>query len=101
MFSQNKVCYYSLNVVMVMTSLGCHGDDVTPPAGYTVRVVGGAVRDVLQDKPPKDIDMTTNATPDQIVAICVDNGIKHILTGRLSRVVTSSVSPHCDVTNVY
>ena len=50
-------------------------------AGFDVRVVGGAVRDVLQDKPPTDIDMTTTAKPDQIVSVCTDEGIKHILTG--------------------
>ena len=51
-------------------------------AGFEVRVVGGAVRDVLQDKLPKDIDLCTNATPDQIVEICQATEIKHILTGK-------------------
>ena len=41
------------------------------------------MRDVLQDKAPKDIDMATNATPDQIVQVCTAAGIKHILTGKL------------------
>ena len=39
------------------------------------------MRDVLQDKYPKDIDMATNATPTEIVDICTSEGIKHILTG--------------------
>ena len=50
-------------------------------AGYEVRIVGGAVRDVMQDKPPKDIDMATNATPDQMIDLCKEAGVKHILTG--------------------
>ena len=39
------------------------------------------MRDVLQDKSPKDIDMATSATPTEIVDICTSEGIKHILTG--------------------
>lgn len=35
-------------------------------AGYQAYVVGGAVRDLLRGKSPKDFDVTTNATPEQI-----------------------------------
>jgi len=34
--------------------------------GYTAFVVGGAVRDLLIGHPPKDYDVATNATPEQI-----------------------------------
>ncbi|GEM81088.1 polynucleotide adenylyltransferase PcnB [Vibrio superstes] len=35
-------------------------------AGYDAFLVGGGVRDLLLDKSPKDFDIATNATPEQI-----------------------------------
>ncbi len=35
-------------------------------AGYQAFVVGGAVRDLLLNKTPKDFDVATNATPEQV-----------------------------------
>jgi len=35
-------------------------------AGYNVYLVGGAVRDILLGKTPKDYDFATNATPDEV-----------------------------------
>ena len=35
-------------------------------AGYESWLVGGGVRDLLLGKKPKDFDVTTNATPDQV-----------------------------------
>lgn len=35
-------------------------------AGYQAYIVGGAVRDLLRGLPSKDIDLTTNARPEQI-----------------------------------
>lgn len=37
--------------------------------GFAAFVVGGAVRDLLLKKTPKDFDVATNATPDQIRAL--------------------------------
>ena len=37
-------------------------------AGYEAYLVGGCVRDLLQGIVPKDWDVTTNATPEQIIA---------------------------------
>ncbi|XP_054169207.1 CCA tRNA nucleotidyltransferase 1, mitochondrial-like [Oppia nitens] len=34
--------------------------------GYQLRMTGGAVRDLLSGLPPKDFDLATNATPDQM-----------------------------------
>ena len=39
------------------------------------------MRDILQDKPPKDVDMATDALPQQMVALCEAAGVKYILTG--------------------
>ncbi|MBR6026754.1 MAG: polynucleotide adenylyltransferase PcnB [Neisseriaceae bacterium] len=35
-------------------------------AGYEAYIVGGAVRDLLLERRPKDFDVATNATPDEI-----------------------------------
>lgn len=37
--------------------------------GFEAYIVGGCVRDLLLEKTPKDWDVTTNATPDQIQAL--------------------------------
>lgn len=37
-------------------------------AGYQAFIVGGAVRDLLLDKRPKDFDVATSATPEQVKA---------------------------------
>lgn len=41
--------------------------------GFEAYVVGGCVRDLLMKRPPKDWDVTTNATPEQIQEIFPDN----------------------------
>lgn len=40
--------------------------DTLQQAGYSAFVVGGAVRDLLIGKIPKDFDVATNATPEQV-----------------------------------
>lgn len=35
-------------------------------------LVGGCVRDMLLNREPKDYDLTTNATPDEVKGICVN-----------------------------
>ncbi len=39
-------------------------------AGYQAFVVGGAVRDLLLGRDPKDFDIATNATPEQVRRCC-------------------------------
>jgi hypothetical protein len=34
--------------------------------GHELRLVGGVVRDLLMGKMPKDVDLATPATPDQV-----------------------------------
>lgn len=41
-------------------------------AGYEAYVVGGSVRDLVVGREPKDYDLTTNATPEQIQATFQD-----------------------------
>ncbi len=42
-------------------------------AGFDAYLVGGCVRDLILNKKPKDWDVTTNATPEQIQAIFPDS----------------------------
>lgn len=42
-------------------------------AGYESYLVGGCVRDILIGKTPKDWDLTTNATPEQIQSVFPDS----------------------------
>jgi len=46
-----------------------HLMSVMEKAGYTILVVGGAVRDALLGLEPKDYDLATNATPDEIEVV--------------------------------
>ena len=49
-------------------------------AGHSAYIVGGCVRDMLLMNEPKDFDVTTSATPDEIKKLfprTVDIGIKH------------------------
>lgn len=41
--------------------------------GYEAYLVGGCVRDLLLQKPPRDWDVTTNAHPEQIQALFPDS----------------------------
>ncbi len=48
--------------------------------GFEAYIVGGAVRDLFMDKEPHDYDITTNALPEEIIAIfekTIPTGIKH------------------------
>ncbi len=44
----------------------CKVTDGLQAAGYSAFVVGGAVRDLLFNRHPKDYDVTTNATPEEV-----------------------------------
>lgn len=45
--------------------------------GFEVRVVGGAVRDFLRGKPPRDVDFATDADPSEIIWVFNREGIEH------------------------
>lgn len=48
---------------------------------FDLRVVGGAVRDVLIGRDPRDIDFITNATPDELIYIFNKEKIKYDTSG--------------------
>lgn len=54
-------------------------------AGYETYIVGGAVRDFLLDRTPKDYDISTTATPEQVKAVFRDR--RTLIIGRRFRLV--------------
>lgn len=65
----------------LMTPAVTHLGQVFSDAGFDLRIVGGAVRDLVQGIDPKDIDMSTDATPDQMMALFKANKIRFEPTG--------------------
>lgn len=49
--------------------------------GFDIRVVGGVVRDLLAGVVPKDVDLHTDATPDECVQIYKAAGVRFEPTG--------------------
>ena len=59
--------------------------------GYSIRVVGGAVRDLAMKKYPKDIDLATDATPAQMEKLFKDNNIRYKPTGIQHGTITAII----------
>ena len=56
--------------------------------GFELRLVGGVVRDTLAGMKPKDIDLATDATPDEQVKVYEAHGYRWIGTGMVHGTVT-------------
>ena len=50
-------------------------------------IVGGAVRDAILGKSPKDFDLATDAKPDEVLKIAKDGGLKTVEVGKQFGVV--------------
>jgi tRNA nucleotidyltransferase/poly(A) polymerase len=61
--------------------------DVFVKNGHKLYVVGGAVRDALLGKQPKDYDLATDATPDKVEAMMQRAGLKTLPTGKAFGVI--------------
>jgi tRNA nucleotidyltransferase/poly(A) polymerase len=55
--------------------------------GYKLYVVGGAVRDALLGKSPKDFDLATDAVPDKVEEIMKEAGLRTLPTGKAFGVI--------------
>ena len=66
-------------------------DKATKDAGFEIRIVGGAVRDLVQGGDPKDIDMATDARPEQMMQILDNVGIRHEPTGLEHGTITAII----------
>lgn len=61
--------------------------DVFVDNGFKLFVVGGAVRDALLGKTPKDYDLATDAKPEEVERIMADAGFKTLPTGKAFGVI--------------
>jgi len=61
--------------------------DVFVKNGYKLYVVGGAVRDALLNKTPKDWDLSTDAVPDKVEEMMAKAGFKTLPTGKAFGVI--------------
>ena len=61
--------------------------------GFDLRLVGGCVRDLLMGLTPKDVDLHTDATPEECVAIYTQVGVRFEETG-LSHGTISVIFDH-------
>jgi tRNA nucleotidyltransferase/poly(A) polymerase len=61
--------------------------DVFKKNGHKLYVVGGAVRDALLGKTPKDYDLATDAVPDKVEEMMKKAGLKTLPTGKAFGVI--------------
>ena len=57
------------NLVSKIPKEVSHVTETLEKAGFEAYLVGGCVRDLILDREPKDWDVTTNASPEQIVGL--------------------------------
>ena len=67
---------------------------VLDASGFRARVVGGAVRNTLLDRPVADIDVATTALPEQVIATAEAAGFGVVATGLQHGTVTVVVNRH-------
>lgn len=58
-----------------------HLEDIFKRRGYSLRLVGGVVRDLLLGVKPKDVDLATECTPPEMVDMFEAANIRYIPTG--------------------
>jgi tRNA nucleotidyltransferase (CCA-adding enzyme) len=58
-------------------------------SGFDIRLVGGCVRDMLMDIQPKDIDLCTDASPDEQIALYKAAGVRFAETGLQHGTITA------------
>lgn len=66
--------------------------DLFKREGHEIRIVGGAVRDAVLGKTPKDIDLASTATPEEMVEVAEKNNIKYIETGLQHGTITMVIN---------
>uniref|UniRef100_A0A0A9Y0H3 CCA tRNA nucleotidyltransferase 1, mitochondrial n=1 Tax=Lygus hesperus TaxID=30085 RepID=A0A0A9Y0H3_LYGHE len=67
--------------------------DVFAKHEYEIRIAGGAVRDILSGKIPKDVDFATTATPDQMKEMLSNEQIRMInMKGEKHGTITARIN---------
>lgn len=68
--------------------------------GHDIRLVGGVVRDLLLGETPKDVDLCTDATPDEMLELLQRNAIRHIPTGLQHGTITVVLDSVYEITSL-
>lgn len=69
--------------------------------GHDLRFVGGCVRAYYMGEDAKDVDLCTDATPEEALAIYQDEGLSHYLSGIEHGTITVGVgSAHYEITSL-
>ncbi len=55
--------------------------DAIEAGNYSVRAVGGTVRNALLDHPVQDLDLATTAPPSEVMRLAQAAGLKAVATG--------------------
>lgn len=76
--------------------------DLFEKYNYDLRIAGGAVRDVLMNKTPHDIDFATTATPSQMKDMFTKEGIRMInMNGEKHGTITARIDDKVCIFLVY
>lgn len=76
--------------------------DLFEKYNYELRIAGGAVRDVLMNKTPHDIDFATTATPSQMKDMFTKEGIRMInMNGEKHGTITARIDDKVCIFLVY
>lgn len=67
--TKNKLEKITKNLIDKIPKEVSHVTETLEKGGFEAHLVGGCVRDLLMEKEPKDWDVTTNAKPEQIMAL--------------------------------
>ena len=68
--------------------------------GYSFRLVGGVVRDLLLGQKPKDIDIATDCLPDDMLRLLQKEGIRNIPTGLQHGTITAHMDDDYEITTL-
>ena len=75
--------------------------------GYEAYCVGGAIRDFFLQKEPKDYDLATNATPEEMEIVfsafhCIRTGLRHdTVTVHIEDYFVEITTYHCNSSSIY
>lgn len=108
-FQQSRYChYFGGNLVTMKLDKPAFNSIFTPELkeliklfekhNYELRIAGGAVRDLLRDKVPDDIDFATTATPDQMKEMFELEGVRLInLNGERHGTITARINDKVNI----
>lgn len=89
---QKKTKLNSLEFKALLTPGLLKLDDIYKKNDHDLRIVGGAVRDLILGKKPKDVDLASDAQPEESIKYLEKAGIRVIPTGIQHGTITAVVN---------